>query len=190
MALITGITGQDGSYLPELPMEKGYTVHGISRRASSFNTERIDHLYQNPHDPDRKMILHYGELTDTGNLIRLVQQVQPNELAQIEIMYKDQNLDGLTAEFVVSRGRRNAERAAQRIEIQEFGFARFKNHELPQEEQGLSLPVEKAASAVCTATTRSTTGARSWPLMRRTSRWTSWPQLLTTKIGKAVINEV
>jgi hypothetical protein len=75
-------------------------------------------------------------------------QQAADELAQIEIMYKDQDLDDLTAEFVVSRGRRNAERAAQRIEIQEIGFARFKNHELPQEEQGLSLSVEKAASAL------------------------------------------
>ena len=80
VALITGITGQDGSYLAEFLMEKGYTVHGIKRRASSFNTERIDHLYQDPHDSDQKMILHYGDLTDSGNLIRLVQQVQPDEI--------------------------------------------------------------------------------------------------------------
>ncbi len=80
VALVTGITGQDGSYLAEFLMEKGYTVHGIKRRASSFNTERIDHLYQDPHDSDQKMILHYGDLTDSGNLIRLVQQVQPDEI--------------------------------------------------------------------------------------------------------------
>ena len=79
-ALITGITGQDGSYLAELLLEKGYEVHGIKRRASSFNTGRIDHLYQDPHDADPRLILHYGDLTDSTNLIRIVQQVQPDEI--------------------------------------------------------------------------------------------------------------
>ncbi len=79
-ALITGITGQDGAYLAEFLLEKGYEVHGIKRRASSFNTDRIDHLYQDPHEPDRRMILHYGDLTDATNLIRIVQQVQPDEI--------------------------------------------------------------------------------------------------------------
>jgi dTDP-4-dehydrorhamnose reductase len=79
-ALITGITGQDGAYLAELLLEKGYTVHGVKRRASSFNTGRIDHLYQDPHAPDRRFILHYGDLTDATNLIRILQQVQPDEL--------------------------------------------------------------------------------------------------------------
>jgi GDPmannose 4,6-dehydratase len=79
-ALITGITGQDGSYLAELLLQKGYTVHGIKRRASSFNTDRIDHLYRDPHEPDRGMILHYGDLTDATNLIRIVQEVQPDEI--------------------------------------------------------------------------------------------------------------
>ncbi|MEB3203742.1 MAG: GDP-mannose 4,6-dehydratase, partial [Candidatus Sericytochromatia bacterium] len=76
IALITGITGQDGSYLAELLLEKGYEVHGIKRRASLFNTDRIDHLYQDPHDPDRRLHLHYGDLTDATNLIRIIQQVQ------------------------------------------------------------------------------------------------------------------
>ena len=76
-ALITGITGQDGSYLAELLLEKGYEVHGIKRRASSLNTERIDHLYQDPHAQNRNLHLHYGDLTDTSNLTRIVQQVQP-----------------------------------------------------------------------------------------------------------------
>lgn len=79
-ALITGITGQDGSYLAELLLDKGYEVHGIKRRASSFNTDRIDHLYADPHAPDRRMILHYGDLTDATNLIRIVQEVQPVEI--------------------------------------------------------------------------------------------------------------
>ena len=79
-ALITGITGQDGSYLTELLLEKGYEVHGIKRRASSFNTSRIDHLYQDPHESDPRLILHYGDLTDSTNLIRIIQQVQPDEI--------------------------------------------------------------------------------------------------------------
>ncbi|PIE71330.1 MAG: GDP-mannose 4,6-dehydratase [Deltaproteobacteria bacterium] len=79
-ALITGITGQDGAYLAEFLLEKGYEVHGIKRRASSFNTNRIDHLYQEPHEKNRKFILHYGDLTDATNLIRILQQVQPDEI--------------------------------------------------------------------------------------------------------------
>ncbi|MGJ7543076.1 GDP-mannose 4,6-dehydratase [Variovorax sp. LT1R16] len=79
-ALITGITGQDGSYLAEFLLDKGYEVHGIKRRASSFNTDRIDHLYQDPHEKNRKLHLHYGDLTDTSNLTRIVQQVQPDEI--------------------------------------------------------------------------------------------------------------
>ncbi len=80
VALITGITGQDGAYLAELLLEKGYIVHGIKRRASSFNTDRIDHLYRDPHESDRRLILHYGDLTDATNLIRIMQQVQPDEI--------------------------------------------------------------------------------------------------------------
>ena len=79
-ALITGVTGQDGSYLAEFLLAKGYEVHGIKRRSSSFNTERIDHIYADPHDKDPRFILHYGDLTDSTNLIRVVQEVQPDEL--------------------------------------------------------------------------------------------------------------
>ena len=79
-ALVTGITGQDGSYLAELLLAKGYEVHGIKRRASSLNTERIDHIYQDPHVDNRHFILHYGDLTDSSNLIRIIQQVQPDEI--------------------------------------------------------------------------------------------------------------
>ena len=80
VALITGITGQDGSYLAEFLLEKGYIVHGIKRRASSFNTSRIDHIYEDPHTPHPDLILHYGDLTDTSNLVRIIQQTQPDEI--------------------------------------------------------------------------------------------------------------
>jgi len=80
VALVTGITGQDGSYLAEFLLEKGYIVHGIKRRASLFNTERIDHLYQDPHINHPNLILHYGDLTDTSNLVRIIQESQPNEI--------------------------------------------------------------------------------------------------------------
>ena len=79
-ALITGITGQDGSYLAELLLTKGYEVHGIKRRSSLFNTDRIDHLYQDPHDRGRRFFLHYGDMTDTSSLVRVVQSVQPDEI--------------------------------------------------------------------------------------------------------------
>ena len=79
-ALITGITGQDGSYLAELLLGKGYEVHGIKRRASLFNTARIDHIYDDPHNSDPKLMLHYGDLTDTSNLTRILQEVQPDEV--------------------------------------------------------------------------------------------------------------
>ncbi len=79
-ALITGITGQDGSYLAEFLLEKGYEVHGIKRRASLFNTQRIDHLYQDPHEPDPKLKLHYGDLTDSSNLTRILSEVRPDEV--------------------------------------------------------------------------------------------------------------
>ncbi len=80
IALITGVTGQDGAYLSEFLLDKGYIVHGIKRRASLFNTDRIDHLYQDPHVEDRRFILHYGDLTDSTNLVRLVQAIQPDEI--------------------------------------------------------------------------------------------------------------
>jgi len=80
IALITGVTGQDGAYLSELLLKKGYEVHGIKRRSSLFNTDRIDHLYQDQHDKDVKFFLHYGDMTDSSNLIRIIQQVQPDEI--------------------------------------------------------------------------------------------------------------
>ncbi|MCR9083945.1 MAG: GDP-mannose 4,6-dehydratase [Cyclobacteriaceae bacterium] len=86
VALITGITGQDGSYLAELLLEKGYIVHGIKRRSSLFNTDRIDHLYQDPHDPKQRFKLHYGDLTDSMNLTRIIQEVQPDEIYNLGAM--------------------------------------------------------------------------------------------------------
>ena len=106
-ALITGITGQDGAYLAELLLAKGYEVHGIKRRASLFNTDRIDHLYQDPHVDDRRLILHYGDMTDSSNLIRIVQQVQPDEIynlaaqSHVQVSFEEPeytaNADGIGA---------------------------------------------------------------------------------------------
>ncbi|MBB6327938.1 GDPmannose 4,6-dehydratase [Algoriphagus iocasae] len=85
-ALITGVTGQDGSYLAELLLEKGYKVHGIKRRASSFNTQRVDHLYQDPHNESIRFKMHYGDLTDSMNIIRIIQEVQPDEIYNLGAM--------------------------------------------------------------------------------------------------------
>ncbi len=86
VALITGVTGQDGAYLSEFLLKKGYEVHGIKRRASLFNTQRIDHIYEDPHVEDQKYFLHYGDMTDSTNLIRLIQQIQPDEIYNIAAM--------------------------------------------------------------------------------------------------------
>ena len=86
VGLITGITGQDGAYLAEILLDKGYEVHGIKRRTSLFNTDRIDHLYQNPQETGRRFILHYGDLTDSSNLIRIMQEVQPHEIYNLGAM--------------------------------------------------------------------------------------------------------
>src|SRR5512140_2504921 len=80
VAMITGVTGQDGAYLAEFLLDKGYEVHGIKRRTSLFNTDRIDHLYQDPHESERRLILHHGDLTDSSSLIRIIQHVKPAEI--------------------------------------------------------------------------------------------------------------
>ncbi len=85
-ALITGVTGQDGAYLSEFLLKKGYEVHGLKRRSSLFNTDRIDHLYQDPHVENRNFILHYGDMTDSTNLIRLIQEIQPDEIYNLAAM--------------------------------------------------------------------------------------------------------
>lgn len=86
VALITGVTGQDGAYLTELLLSKGYVVHGVKRRSSLFNTDRIDHLYEDPHVTSPKFILHYGDLTDSMNLTRIIQEVQPDEIYNLAAM--------------------------------------------------------------------------------------------------------
>ena len=86
IALITGVTGQDGAYLSHFLLKKGYTVHGIKRRASLFNTSRIDDIYQDPHVENKKFILHYGDLSDSTNIIRIIQQVQPDEIYNLGAM--------------------------------------------------------------------------------------------------------
>ena len=86
VALITGVTGQDGAYLSELLLDKGYIVHGIKRRTSLFNTDRIDHLYQDPHESHVHFRLHYGDLTDSTNLIRIIQEIQPDEIYNLAAM--------------------------------------------------------------------------------------------------------
>ena len=85
-ALVTGITGQDGAYLAELLLEKGYEVHGIKRRSSLFNTQRIDHLYEDPHEKNVHLKLHYGDLSDSTNIIRIIQEVQPDEIYNLGAM--------------------------------------------------------------------------------------------------------
>ena len=87
-ALITGITGQDGAYLAELLLEKGYRVHGIKRRSSLINTSRVDHLYQDPHEKNVRFSMHYGDMTDSTNLIRIVQETQPDEIYNLAFMIK------------------------------------------------------------------------------------------------------
>jgi GDPmannose 4,6-dehydratase len=105
--LITGITGQDGSYLAELLLSKGYEVHGLVRRASVFNTDRIDHLYRDPHDPEARMFLHYGDFTDAAGLRRVVQRIAPDEVynlgaqSHVKVSFEQPeytgNVDGLGA---------------------------------------------------------------------------------------------
>ena len=85
-ALITGITGQDGSYLAEFLLKKGYEVHGIKRRSSLFNTDRIDHLYEDPHVESRRLILHYGDMTDSMNITKIIREVQPDEIYNLAAM--------------------------------------------------------------------------------------------------------
>ena len=109
-ALITGVTGQDGAYLAEFLLNKGYEVHGIKRRSSLFNTQRIDHIYEDPHIPDRHLHLHYGDLSDSTNLIRIIQEVQPDEIynlgamSHVQVSFEEPeytaNVDGI--EFRIS----------------------------------------------------------------------------------------
>ena len=115
-ALITGITGQDGAYLAEFLLGKGYEVHGVKRRSSLFNTERIDHLYKDPHEKKRNFMLHYGDMTDSTNLIRIIQDVQPDEIynlaAQSHVMVSFE-----TAEYTANADALGALRILEAIRI-------------------------------------------------------------------------
>jgi len=108
-ALITGITGQDGSYLAELLLEKGYTVHGLIRRASTFNTSRIDHLYRDPHDPTARMFLHYGDLTDGSRLVTLLERINPDEVynlaaqSHVRVSFDEPEFTGITTGLGTTR---------------------------------------------------------------------------------------
>jgi GDPmannose 4,6-dehydratase len=115
-ALITGITGQDGAYLAEFLLEKGYEVHGIKRRSSLFNTERIDHLYKDPHEKDRRFILHYGDMTDSTNLIRIIQDVQPDEIYNLAAQSHVQ-VSFETAEYTANADALGALRILEAIRI-------------------------------------------------------------------------
>src|SRR5204863_2944535 len=108
-ALITGVTGQDGSYLAELLLEKGYEVHGLIRRASTFNTTRIDHLYQDPHDPTTRLFLHYGDLTDGSRLVTLLEKIHPDEVynlaaqSHVRVSFDEPEFTGLTTGLGTTR---------------------------------------------------------------------------------------
>jgi GDPmannose 4,6-dehydratase len=157
VALITGVTGQDGSYLAEFLLEKGYIVHGIKRRASSFNTERIDHLYQGPHEKSRKFFLHYGDLVDSVNLVRLVQSIKPDEIynlgAQSHVAVSFESPEytadtvGLGAlrllEAIRISGLSNKTRFYQASSSELFG----KVHEIPQKETTPFYPRSPYAAA-------------------------------------------
>src|ERR1700729_731561 len=143
-ALITGATGQDGAYLSELLLEKNYIVHGIKRRSSSFNTARVDHLYRDPHEDDVRFHLHYGDVTDATNLIRIVQETQPNEIynlaaqSHVQVSFETPeytaNADALGTlrllEAIRILGRERTTRFYQASTSELFG----KVHEIPQKE--------------------------------------------------------
>lgn len=157
IALITGVTGQDGAYLSELLLEKGYIVHGIKRRSSSFNTGRIEHLYQDPHDPDPRFILHYGDMTDSTNLIRIIQQIQPDEIynlaaqSHVQVSFETPeytaNADGLGTlrilEAIRILGLEKKTRFYQASTSELYGFVQ----EVPQSEKTPFYPRSPYAAA-------------------------------------------
>lgn len=158
-ALITGVTGQDGSYLAEFLLEKGYEVHGIKRRASSFNTERIDHIYMEPFADDRRFILHYGDLTDSTNLIRIIQTIQPDEIynlaaqSHVAVSFEEPeysaNADALgvlrVLEAIRILGLQDKTRFYQASTSELFG----KVQEVPQKETTPFYPRSPYAAAKC-----------------------------------------
>ena len=157
VALITGATGQDGAYLSEFLLEKGYTVHGIKRRSSSFNTGRIEHLYQDPHEPNQQFILHHGDMTDATNLIRIVQETQPDEIYNLAAQSHVQ-VSFETAEYTANADALGALRLLEAIRL--LGLTkktRFyqastselygKVHEVPQSETTPFYPRSPYAAA-------------------------------------------
>src|SRR5690554_5580772 len=156
-ALLTGITGQDGAYLAEYLIKKGYVVHGIKRRASMFNTDRIDHLYQDPHEEDRRLILHYGDLTDSMNVTRIIQECQPDEIYNLGAMSHVKvsfdvpeytaNTDGIGTlrilEAVRLLGLQNKTRFYQASTSELYGLVR----EVPQKEDTPFYPRSPYAAA-------------------------------------------
>src|SRR5271155_1183981 len=116
VALITGVTGQDGAYLAELLLSKGYMVHGVKRRSSSFNTGRIENLYQDPHEANQRFVLHYGDMTDSTNLIRIIQQTQPDEIYNLAAQSHVQ-VSFETAEYTANADGTGALRLLEAIRI-------------------------------------------------------------------------
>jgi GDPmannose 4,6-dehydratase len=161
VALITGVTGQDGAYLSELLLSKGYIVHGIKRRSSSFNTERIEHLYQSPQIPDQRFVLHYGDMTDATNLIRIVQETQPDEIynlaaqSHVQVSFETAeytaNADALGTlrllEAIRLLGLKNATRFYQASTSELYGKVKA----VPQNEETPFYPRSPYAAAKCYA---------------------------------------
>src|SRR5437660_4538731 len=157
VALITGVTGEDGAYLAELLLGKGYTVHGTKRRSSSFNTARVDHLYVDPHEKDARFKMHYGDMTDATNLIRIVQETQPDEIynlaaqSHVQVSFETPeytaNSDGLGTlrllEAIRILGRENKTRFYQASTSELFG----KVQEIPQKETTPFYPRSPYAAA-------------------------------------------
>ena len=157
-ALIVGITGQDGSYLTELLMHKGYEVHGLIRRASVFNTERIDHLYKDPHDPEARMFLHYGDLTDTVGLRRILEQLKPDEIynlgaqSHVKVSFEQPeytgNVDGLGVLRLLEAVRDAQEASGQEIRFYQAGTSEmFGAAPPPQSESTPFVPRSPYAAA-------------------------------------------
>ena len=160
-ALISGVTGQDGAYLAELLLSKGYSVHGIKRRASSFNTQRVDHIYQDPHNADARFFMHYGDLTDSTNLLRIVQDVQPDEIYNLAAQSHVQ-VSFETPEYTANADAVGALRFLEAIRILGLkGKTKFyqastselygKVQEIPQTEKDSFLPAQsiRRSQALC-----------------------------------------
>src|ERR1700727_737135 len=160
-ALITGVTGQDGAYLTKFLLRKGYVVHGIKRRSSSFNTARLDDIYQDPHEPDPRLVLHYGDMTDATNLIRIVQETQPDEIYNLAAQSHVQ-VSFETAEYTANADALGTLRLLEAIRLLRLGsrtrFYQASTSELfgkasavPQNESTPFYPRSPYAAAKCYA---------------------------------------